>query len=267
MSEELKVQLAAAHRAAFAGLLDAVDGLDAAGWSTATGCPGWDVHDQLAHVVGVERLMLGDPPDEVELPADLPHVTNDFARAVEVAVEARRGIPPAELVAEATATFERRLAHLEAMDTAVLTEPLDGPGGMRFKGSQMLRTRVFDLSCHEQDVRRALSSLDGFGGPHLAIAVEQVVRAWAKRLPGRVAAPGVVAVVVAGHGRVVVDLRDGGFHRGDEAPPADATLHLDAAALLAIGTGRSDAPSLDDVEVVGDRELVRRLFAVASVTP
>jgi uncharacterized protein (TIGR03083 family) len=267
VSAELKAQLVAAHRAVFDGLLAAVDGLDAAGWSTATGCPGWDVHDQLAHVVGVERLMLGDPPDEAELPADLPHVTNDFARAVEVAVEARRGVPPDELVAEATATFERRLAHLETLDAATLAEPLDGPGGMRFKGSQMLRTRVFDMACHEQDVRRALGSLDGFAGPHLAIAVEQVVRAWAKVLPGRVADPGAVAIEVAGRDRVVVDLQDGGLLRGDEAPAADATLHLDAAALLAIGTGRSDAPALADLDVAGDRELVERLLADASVTP
>jgi uncharacterized protein (TIGR03083 family) len=267
VSEELKAQLVAAHRAVFDGLLDAVDGLDVARWATATGCPGWDVHDQLAHVVGVERLMLGEPPDDVDLPSDLPHVRNDFGRAIEVAVEARRGVSATELVAEASATFERRLAHLEAMDPAVLAEPLDGPGGMRSKGSQLLRTRVFDMACHEQDIRRALGTLDGFGGPHLEIAVEQVLRAWAKLLPGQVDAPGVVAIEVAGRDRVALDLRDGGLHRGDAGPPVDATIRLDAAALLAVGAGRSDAPGLDDLELEGDRELVGRLLAVGSVTP
>jgi large subunit ribosomal protein L31 len=156
MSEELKANLLAAHQAIFDGVLAAVDGLDETGWATPTGCPGWDVHDQLAHIVGIERAMLGDPADEVELPDELPHVRNAFGQQVEVAVAARRGRPPAELVAEARETFERRVRFLAAMDAATLGEPLDGPGGMRFKASQMLRTRMFDMTCHEQDVRRAV---------------------------------------------------------------------------------------------------------------
>jgi hypothetical protein len=133
--------------------------------------------------------MLGDPPDDADLPADLPHVTNDFARA------SRWPSRPAVGCRRTSSSRRRPRRSSGGSPTSrrstrrSLAEPLDGPGGMRFKGSQMLRTRVFDMACHEQDVRRALGSLDGFAGPHLAIAVEQVVRAWAKLLPGQVDAP------------------------------------------------------------------------------
>lgn len=267
MSEELKAQLIDAHQAVYAGVLDAVDGLDERAWSTPTGCPGWDVHDQLAHVIGVERLMLGDPPDDVALPDELPHVRNDFGRGIEVAVHARRGRLPAELVSEARACFDRRLEALTDLDPAALRDPLDGPGGMRMKGSQMLRTRVFDMTCHEQDIRRALGRLDGLAGLHVAIATEQVLRAWAKLLPERLGTDAVLGVEVAGAAPVALTLADGGFHRDPPLPAAAVTLHLDAAALLAVGTGRSDAPTIDALGVDGDRELAGRWLAVASVTP
>jgi uncharacterized protein (TIGR03083 family) len=266
MTEELKAQLIAAHRGVFDGFLDAVADLDDAAWSTPTGCPGWDVHDQLAHVVGIERAMLGDPPDEVELPAELPHVRNEFGRGVEVAVQARRGLPPAALLAEARETFERRLRHLDDLDAATLSEPMDGPGGMRFKTSQMLRTRLFDMTCHEQDVRRALGRPGDLVGPHVDIAVEQVLRAWARRLPDQLQ-DGVVAIEVDDRPRATIDLSDGTLVRGGDGPPPDVVLRCDAGALLAIGTGRSDAPGSEELEVDGDRALLERLLAVASVTP
>lgn len=278
MSAQLAATLLAAHRAVFDGVLEAVDGLDEAGWSTPTGCPGWDVRDQLSHIVGIERAMLGDPPDEVELPADLAHVVTDFDRATELAVEARRGVPAPARVAEARETFTRRLAQLEALDPATLGEPLDGPAGMRMKASQMLRTRVFDLTCHEQDIRRALPRPGDLEGPHVDIAVEQVLRAWAKLLPGRLGTDVMIDVEVVGHAHVLLDLAQGALHRLGPGPDPvrrpetsgavrTAAIHLDAGQLLAVGTGRSDAPAAGACHRGGDAALVEQLLAVGSVTP
>lgn len=267
MSEELRDHLVAAHAAVFDGLLEATGALDEAAWATPTGCPGWDVHDQLAHTVGVERRMLGDPPPTVELP-DLPHVRGEFGRTIEVDVEARRGVPGAELRTEAKATFARRIGALRALDPARLREPLDGPAGMQMRGSQMLRTRVFDLTCHEQDIRRALGRLDGLAGPHLPIAIEQVLRAWARVLPDRLRDGGRLAVLVQGHEPVAIALPGGELLRGAAATQDQtATLRLDPAALLALGGGRSDAPGPDGLHVDGDRDLVDKVLRAATITP
>jgi uncharacterized protein (TIGR03083 family) len=264
MSEQLHAQLVAAHEAVFDGVLEATADLDERGWATATGCPGWDVHDQLAHVIAVERFMLGDTPQLVEVP-DLDHVTDEFSRLVEIGVHARRGLEGEALRAEARETFDRRLAMLRGMRPEVLAEEMDGPGGMRMKGSQMLRTRVFDMLSHEHDIRRALGRGVDLDGPAGEIAQEQILRAWAKLLPAQLDARGVLAVEARGPlattRRIALDGTD------PEATEPRTVLRGSGAQLLALGCGRTDAPGLDALEVEGDVELARAVVAHASVTP
>lgn len=265
MSEETKQQLIAAHRAVFDGVRDAVDGLDAAGWATPTGCPGWDVQDQLSHVIGVERVMLGDPQDEVEV-GELPHLRNDFGRAVEVAVEARRGRTPDDLLQEADEVFARRLEMLEALSPDALQEPMEGAAGLRLKGSQMLRTRVFDLVSHEQDIRRAIERIGDTQGPHVDISTELVIRGWARVLP-QATERGVLEVDVDAGPTVRLDLADGSVHRDGAGPGPSATCHLGFAELLAVAGGRSDAPDPSRLRIDGDRDWAAVVLAAAAITP
>ena len=264
--QELRTQLVQAHERVFDGLLDSVAGLEQAAWSTRTGCPGWSVHDQLAHVIGIERAMLGDDPDDVDVP-DLPHLRNDFGWAVEVAVQARRVRSSDDLLEEARETFARRLAALQNLDPAALQGPLDGAAGMRMKGSQMLRTRVFDMVSHEHDIRRALGRPGDVTGPHVDIAVEQVLRAWAKLLPQRLHGGQVLEVVVEGRDPVRIDLSDGQLHRGGQGPDPTATLHLDVSGLLALAGGRTDAPEGDELRLEGDPQLGAEVLRAATITP
>src|SRR5258708_28631021 len=89
-------------------------GFEAGDWELATECPGWTVKDQVAHLVGVERMLLGDSEPVHELPADVPHVHTDMARFLEGPVDARRRVPGPEVLAELRETLERRLAALAA---------------------------------------------------------------------------------------------------------------------------------------------------------
>jgi uncharacterized protein (TIGR03083 family) len=264
VNEDRRARLVAAHDAVFTGLLDATDGLDEAGWATATGCPGWDVHDQLAHCVGVERLMLGDPPPQVEVP-DLPHLRGPMGRFIEVDVAARRGVPGDELRAEARETFDRRLAFLEAMTPEDLEQEIDSPIG-RHRAAKVLRTRVFDLVAHEQDIRRALGRETELVGAHAEIGIEQVLRAWAAVMPERLPGGGRISIDVAGRDPVVLDLGARELLR-EEVPAVDATLELTPGQVLSLGCGRDDAPRIDELRTTGDGELLRRFVAAASVTP
>src|SRR6266571_1303476 len=90
-------------------LLDLAGTFAAADWERATECPGWTVKDQLSHVVGVERTLLGEP---LPAPVDAPYVRNDFGRIMEAGVAARRVLPGPEVRAELAETLERRLAQL-----------------------------------------------------------------------------------------------------------------------------------------------------------
>lgn len=256
-----------AYEAALAGWLDAVDDLAEDRWSTPTGCPGWSVQDQLSHVVSVERQLLGDRAEEVELP-EHDHVRGDFGRAVEQGVELRRRRAPSEVLEEARETFARRLVALRSIDPAWLDETVEPPlplGSMR--GAQLLRTRVFDITSHEYDVRRAIGRTDRKAGPHVAVAAELIVRGWGRVLPNRIDVQTVIGVELDGAELARIALGDGQLLRGEGGPPADLVLAFDAASLLAIAGQRSDAPSPESLTVRGDEELARRVVTSAGITP
>src|SRR5450759_2986445 len=76
-----------------------------------TDCPGWTVHDQISHVVGVEAWLEGHKDPRVEMPS-YEHIRNDLGKKVEYAVEVRRGRTGAEVVAELENVLAQRLSTL-----------------------------------------------------------------------------------------------------------------------------------------------------------
>src|SRR5664279_3016723 len=76
-----------------------------------TECPGWTVHDQIAHVAGVESLLAGHKDPRVQMP-QYEHIRNDLGKKVEYAVEVRRGRSGAELVTELEDVLAERLSTL-----------------------------------------------------------------------------------------------------------------------------------------------------------
>src|SRR5579864_6815517 len=80
-------------------LADATHELSAAEWALPTECPGWDVKDQLSHLIGIERTIMGDAPPEWDGPPG-DHVKNDFAAANEVWIAVRRPLEGAAVRAE-----------------------------------------------------------------------------------------------------------------------------------------------------------------------
>lgn len=259
-------ELTVAHQAAYRGILAATDGLDDAAWARATGCPGWDVRAQLSHVIGVERMVLGDAAPDVEV-GEVPHAHGELGRTIERDVAVRLDTDPQQLRAEATEVFDRRLRALRAM----APEELEQEIGFLFgptRWSTVLRMRLFDLSSHERDIRAALGSLEGLGGPHVEHGVEQTLRAWASNLPTRLERTATVVFDVVGGPSVALELATGLMTRDTGLPSQlDATLRLAPADVLAIGGGRDDAPDTDALEVTGDLDLVAAVLAAATITP
>ena len=76
--------------------------LTEAEWKRPTDLPGWTVQDNLAHIIGTERMMAGEPAPEVTL-GDTDHIRNPLGEANEVWIEARRSRTGADVLAEFTA--------------------------------------------------------------------------------------------------------------------------------------------------------------------
>ena len=84
-------------------------------WALPTECPGWDVKDQLSHLIGIERAIMGEPVPEWSGPLG-DHVKNDFAATNEPFVAVRRATARGPSVrAEFVEVTTTRLAQLDAL--------------------------------------------------------------------------------------------------------------------------------------------------------
>ena len=70
-------------------MADITHGLSKEQWATPTECPGWDVADQLVHIIGIERQIEGETPPSGDVGA-LAHVKNPIGEWNEQWILSRR---------------------------------------------------------------------------------------------------------------------------------------------------------------------------------
>jgi uncharacterized protein (TIGR03083 family) len=247
-------------------IVDLCDGLAEEEWKTPTGCPGWTVQDNVSHLVDYEAGALGRPRPEHQVAAQ-PHVKNPLGEANEVGVDARRSLPGRAVLDELREVVAARSAQLRALTEADLGREITTPAGPGTV-ADMLTLRVMDTWAHEQDIRRALDRPGHQDGP----VVDAAVVYWSQFLPfvigKKAAAPeGATVVVEIGTGhRSVIEVVDGRARpAGGPAIAPTVRLAMPATTFAALVGGRTDAP--DDVEIVGDEELGRRVVANLGFLP
>lgn len=242
-------------------LADVADTLTVDEWRLPTGCPGWTVFDQVAHVSSLEAAMAGTPQPPHTAP-EADHVRNSIGRRMEDLVDARRGWAPEQVVAELRATVRLRQEQLAALDDDPAALGV-GPTGKAMPLADHLRIRIFDCVAHEMDVRRAVGRPGGLDGAAAAVVATEVPgllpRPWA-------AVEGVdatVAVDVDGRRSL---LRVAGESTGPGEGAPDVVLTMSLGTLVALAAGRTDAdPSA--VAISGDVTTGRRLVAAMGLTP
>lgn len=145
-------------------LAEACDQLSATEWALPTECPGWDVKDQLSHLIGIERSLLGEAAPEWDGPPG-PHVRNDVAAMNERWVAVRRPLPGSLVRTEFLEVTRARLAELERRSDDEWAAVGWSPVG-EVPYAVFMEVRAFDSWVHEQDARRALDRPGGAGtGP------------------------------------------------------------------------------------------------------
>lgn len=254
-----------------------------------TPCPGWTIKDQVSHVVALEALLSGRPDPEVEVPP-YEHVRNDIGRMMEAGVELRRDRPVKEVVTELQRTLAARLGRLRDSQLTEDTE-VDGPMGRPMTLADLLRLRIFDVWCHEQDIRDALNRPGSLDSPAAAVSVERVLAALPGIVVGRVGLePGRVLMVeltgpvVARSGvRVEAGEPDETGAEGrpvglpmfagasDETGPIPAvgrttSLQMSTEVFMRRAAGRR--PTEECVyTVLGDEDAARRFMDALTITP
>jgi uncharacterized protein (TIGR03083 family) len=247
------------------------DGLGDTEWERPTACPGWSVKDQFSHLIGIERMLLGETAPEWTGPLG-DHVRNDFAVANEPWVAVRRSSAGPVVRDEFIEVTGRRLAVLAGLSEEEWAKVGFSPSG-QVPYAEFMDLRVFDSWVHEQDVRSALGRPGGSGGRASALSLGRVQSAMGFVVGKKAAAPegSVVCFDVTGAPgdarRFALGITGG--RAGEVADEARAaagvgvTLTLDAVDFTQLGCGRVTAAELEAagrIGVAGDADLGERVL-------
>ena len=265
-----------ALRDVWSRLDDLLDGVEAETWATPTSLPGWDVKDTVAHLVGTEAMLLGEPTPDVDIDRGRRvHVRNEIGAFNERWVAAMSGATPAEVLARFRDHTSRRLAALGEMSAAAWEAVGFTPAGKDTYG-RFMRIRTFDCWLHEQDIRDAVGQPGGEGGPAAELALEEMAASMGFVVGKKAGAP-------AGS-RVRFELTGPAARRidvevGERAAVVDelsalptVTLTMPAGVFARLGGGRSDvaarreqvsiaAPVADGTEL-GERVLANLAYTI-----
>jgi uncharacterized protein (TIGR03083 family) len=259
----------------WASIVAACQGLSGPDWDLGTDCPGWTVRDQVSHVIGIERMLLGDQAPELAPP--LPgHVLNPVGEVNEAWVAARRQRPGQEVLEEFSEVTARRLAELRAMPPERFAVIGWSPIGEVPYG-EFMKMRVLDSWVHEQDIRHALGRSDGRGGAGETITIERVSEVMGYVVGRKVGPPDgttvefdvdgqvrrtVTVTMVDGRGQVGVE-RGASAAANRSAKSPTARVSLDSEWFWMLGCGRrtgEDARRSGAVVLSGDEALGERVL-------
>ena len=230
-------------------------------WDLPSECPGWTVRDVLSHLIGIERVLLGDPaPAPLEpLPA---HVQNEVGARNEAWVAERRARPGRDVLAEFEEVAARRLADLRAFPVARFDEIGPTPVG-EVPYREFMNVRVMDSWVHEQDIRVATGRPGHDSGPAAQLSLDRLASAMPFVVGKQAGAPEGASVRFDLRGsmprRIDVVVRDGrakAVSTLDAAP--NAVLAMDLEVFWRLACGRVDGESArlaGLVEATGDEGL------------
>jgi uncharacterized protein (TIGR03083 family) len=236
-------------------------------WELATDCPGWTVKDQVSHLIGIERMLLGDPapPDLVDPP---DHVVNEFGRINEAWVASRRPVPGDAVLAEFVEVTGRKGDALASMGEQDFDRVGWSPLGEQ-EYRHFMESRVLDSWAHEQDIRRALDRPGGRNGAGESIVLDRCEGTMPYVVGKRVRPPEGTRVLFAVSGplgrQVLVAMVAG---RASLVPPSEGsvpvvTLAMDQETFWRLALGRADpsqAVPSGQVVVDGDQALGHRVL-------
>jgi uncharacterized protein (TIGR03083 family) len=260
------VELGKQNRAALAetwgSLAEVCRALSDTEWALPTECPGWDVKDQLSHLIGIEQAIMGEPAPEWSEPLGA-HVKNDFAATNEPYVAVRRANTGPAVLAEFAAVTGTRLDQLASLTPAEWAAVGYSPMG-QVPHAEFMTARVYDSWVHEQDVRRALDRPGGSGNAASAISLGRIQDAM-PFVVGKKAGCGdgtAVRFDVSGPGgdaRAFTIAVEAGRARPvtDDATPT-VTLSFSSLDFTRLGCGRATASQVaaaGGIGIVGDEQV------------
>lgn len=210
-------------------------------WKQPTDCPGWSVQDNISHLVGIERMLLGKDATTHKAPK-FDYIKNPIGEHNEHEIDARRSLPGSEVFAEWKSVVAERTNQLLTADDDYFAQPIMMPTGPGTLGD-FLDIRILDIWIHDQDIRRALSLDGNHGGPCAEHTIDRLIRTLPIVVGKRAATPegNSVAIRITGDVQrdVFITVVDGRAKIVD-ATPATMVCEITMASTVftALATGR-----------------------------
>jgi uncharacterized protein (TIGR03083 family) len=232
-------------------------------WRAPSHLQGWTVHCLVAHIIGTELMLLGEPTPDVDVSAS-EHVRNEIGALNEAWVRHLSGQSGAQLLQTFRTITDRRRAALAALTDEQWNAVGVTPAGADSYG-RFMRIRVFDCWMHEQDIRDALAlpaTAEELAGPAARIALDEIVASMGFVVGKRGRAPEGSRVEIELTGllprtiRVAVDGRAAVVDDFGGATPT-TTIRMDGVQFTRRCGGRTVGQ--DDVDYGGDQEVGRRI--------
>ena len=257
--------------AVWASIRELVATLDDEQWKSPSPLPGWDVQANMAHMIGTEAMLLGEPTPEVDLDRDAAgHIRNDIGAFNEVWVVALADRPPAEVLAVFDDFTARRLEALRSMSLEEWNAETFTPVGKESYG-RFMQIRVFDCWFHEHDIRDAVGRPGHDAGPAVVVTLDEVTGAMGFVVGKRAGVPTGSRVrfeLTGSSGRVIdveVDERAAVVEQLSGDPTVTISMPVVPFTRLCGGRTTLDAVR-EQVVVSGDVDLGERILAQLNYT-
>jgi uncharacterized protein (TIGR03083 family) len=262
-----------ALREEWASIADLLAGLSDDEWAMATPLPGWDVQDNVAHMIGTEMMMSGEPAPDVEIDREVAtHVRNDIGAFNEAWIESLRATDPADVRAQFIELGARRLEALDAMTQDEWDEVSFTPAGKDTYG-RFVQIRVMDCWMHEQDIRDAVGRPGNETGLPVEVMLDEVTTAlgFVVGKKAGVQKGESVTFALTENGSVVREIHvavDGRAAVVDSLPgPATTTLTMPVGVMTRRCAGRVAPDELrDQITIEGDADIAERVLANQTYT-
>lgn len=230
-------------------------------WKAPTALPGWDVQANVAHIIGTEAMLLGEPNPTIDVDtAALPHVRNDIGAFNEIWVLALATATPEEMLSAYRRRVADRLDALAALTAEQWSAESFTPAGPDTYG-RFMRIRAMDCWMHEQDIRDAVGRPGHEDGPVVDLVLDEMLSALGYVVGKRAGAPDGSSVtfdLVGASGRAVHVAVDGRAAVVDSLPgPATTVVRMPVGRFARLAGGRSFG--LDGVSFEGDEDLGTRV--------
>ncbi|WP_067549415.1 maleylpyruvate isomerase family mycothiol-dependent enzyme [Nocardia crassostreae] len=264
-----RADIAAALSAQWDALTRLVDGLEEPGWRTPSALPGWTVFDTLAHVIGVEAMLLGEPTPDIEVAGE--HIHNPVGALNEKWIESLRPLPGAQLLERFRDVTGRRLKALAETSPEMWAQEVPTPVGMAPYG-RFMRIRLFDCWMHEHDIADGLGVTVDEGGARGETAYAELLPGLGKAVVKGAAAPDGSRITIELTGPVErqlhIEVAAGRAALVETlSGPATVVLTMDSRLFARLRGGRTTADAhTGEFGLTGDTELGNRLVRSLAFT-